>query len=1690
MNEWQSFFPNYQPNQVLTSEHLNNLRRYLDEQNRLTRLRMSGMGIACGLTTREDPDADGVVIQISEGYGISSEGYLIDICRDDTDTAVDPVTRTRYKSYAQFRVYNDPGNYWVAGPAGNEQPIPIYELLSTADAEALEQEGENLPGEMPLLEEFDSFQPVIDNCHEGLFDRFIIVIYLECADESLKSCTANDCDNTGQKTNLTVRALLVNPDDVVGQYTCDVKLNDVNLYSLLYRDNLEAIRVPRWVKGVGQFGLTVDALSTYDEIRDGYMAVIDGPGTGGFNSLRDGLADGIEAAYDRYGPFLGLLDGVDLITPINDDWDVFELTERLRNTPLDPGYVQYAYDFIKDLAKAYNEFIDLACDLHKECYHENYEFCKHLQLGRVSADNTKFTRDHRNYWLNSALSWNQDQRFAQCQVYFIRMMIMVREFLYMDFGTGNAPPVLPTRVTPSKEENMPLGEHAIPFYYYDFDNAETTLYKAWAPQNGLKGRANYALGFHSGLYAPAPPDFILNPLDYDIDEYNFLRIEGIVGKSFHEVATELEALKLQCSLPFDLVTVQLSDVLNYDFIDYNCNFGDLHADFMLNKTCMVQNLMRLLDGLEFLAQFANGNGPTDEDDGFDLASAYDGIQTSVATALAILEGMNTDTLMEFFLDDGYVIATGDSVFGTVRDAYLDIFNEIQRLKLFAGISRQFNVIEQQWDLCSLPDKINTMQIIDRVVTAVGSFLDGCAFPKMNTLYGLFCERWDAWQGGSTDIFRNYAKKHPGLEHRGGVEKGGTFIMVVDELTIDPADPVGNVLADFSLPYLCCDCDKIEYPADTMITPYARPYCTEVTVGDVFPILLEDLLLVTEGPADISNVVITEFDVNSGANIYYDPDFSGGPAIIYEAPHALGTGEFFSMDSFYYLPETNATGAKPFFEGVINILVHFEIPILPVCIDDYASTLNQTSVIIDVVRNDCYSGDSGQDIRDLDMTLISDFGPQGDPITAGSSMTSQEGNALVEVVYLGTGSGPRVRYNPDPNFQGIDTFHYGLLNTDGDLVGFARVDVSVIGCCCDLDPIDCSTEEDVPLDITLPIENFGNVGDWNVYIIDDNNNRVEPGNPVGFPAGTGPDFIVTLDRDDNLEYPWSFRFEPAPGYTGKACWSYELVYKDDLQVCPSEVCVHVTEAECEPVIMNLPENCYCESIGGPLSDGGNQFYLQPAGGTLSLDSAPTGPIVNPFEFDSTTGEWYFVTIDPGSGNPIPLGEYTIRYEVAPDRFTTWTTKVVGVPDAQFTATQIAQTSDDVTYRFDIQVLAGHVERFRWDFGDGTFEEQSSNATYIIHTFDLVTPPTGTPPWTVSLQVIGAGCDGNLHTETVQPVQASFDWRNDSILGPPNARQITLEFRNRSTIQSGFVYTLELEDPAGGGPVSVSVPGSSTSVFYQFQTFDSQNLGACFRVATLVITDAVGNFIASSTDTLNICDPIGNGTVSFTGGSGPVVSRPNSGGNTTTSGGGTTNQQTLNRGLIFGPSRDPDATTAFFEVDQRNGNVRQDFPDRSITIMEEYFSGDGVLDKNDDFIQDAGKLFTSMRGLIADETALKGLVGGTRDASSGNLHLDALDALAKGIDNTTPGKVQTAYLEIYSMVIHSLISTAAMRDADLKQDSRLLEAFTRIQGHLVTYNTQGVYATKDDENPLNHAIDGASIGTDRGNFETAVKALRAS
>src|SRR5262245_11882007 len=68
----------FEKDQVLTHEQLNSVADYFDDQTRLTRIKLLGVGIVCGLRV----SAQGSTIKVTQGAGVTTDGDLLYLAKD------------------------------------------------------------------------------------------------------------------------------------------------------------------------------------------------------------------------------------------------------------------------------------------------------------------------------------------------------------------------------------------------------------------------------------------------------------------------------------------------------------------------------------------------------------------------------------------------------------------------------------------------------------------------------------------------------------------------------------------------------------------------------------------------------------------------------------------------------------------------------------------------------------------------------------------------------------------------------------------------------------------------------------------------------------------------------------------------------------------------------------------------------------------------------------------------------------------------------------------------------------------------------------------------------------------------------------------------------------------------------------------------------------------------------------------------------------------------------------------------------------------------------------------------------------------------------------------------------------------------------------------------------------------------
>jgi hypothetical protein len=242
--------PAFEPNQILTSTHLNQLREYLDDENRLTRVRLSGFGIVCGLEISFE--ASTKKLTVKKGYGISTEGYLLELAKDTT--------------FTEFRTYKDPFTpKYEFGITGNPNLSTVEELLPAAATDS---------------------KPVSNLTN---INNKVAVLFYEFNDVELKSCTGSNCDNKGKKREMQPRVLLLSKDAVQTN-------NNEELLSIT--GELELLNIPRLSNALQKSGKTFKDITSYSILSTQYKNII--------TEQQSELEKAITNAYDKYAAILGL----------------------------------------------------------------------------------------------------------------------------------------------------------------------------------------------------------------------------------------------------------------------------------------------------------------------------------------------------------------------------------------------------------------------------------------------------------------------------------------------------------------------------------------------------------------------------------------------------------------------------------------------------------------------------------------------------------------------------------------------------------------------------------------------------------------------------------------------------------------------------------------------------------------------------------------------------------------------------------------------------------------------------------------------------------------------------------------------------------------------------------------------------------------------------------------------------------------------------------------------------------------------------------------------------------------------------------------------------------------------------------------------------------------------------------------
>jgi hypothetical protein len=1045
--ETQTIIPLFESNQILSSTHLNQLREYLEDEIRYSRTMLTGVGIVTGLSLKS---FDGSSIVITPGYGITTDGYLLDMpcALGGADEEI---------IYTRFQPYYDP-------------MLPEYNFGNSATDSNWDESGASAkntqaklfrknPLPDPVM--FELFTDTVTKYDKNAFDikdfdsktkfkldDMAVILFGEFDDQDLKNCTGTNCDNKGKKRVVDMRMLLV-------PYT---KLNEYSAGSILTRnDVLEFLNIPRLQKTEL---LGIDSLS---KLTTAYTTII--------NSHATQLHNSIDDAFKKYSYLLAL----------TKDQAVTDALAKLSPATIlkDQKYIQYTLDLLGDVTQTFNEFADEAYLFLRSCKITFKPFPRHLTIGRLKPATTKYYDTYRTVFFNMPPFDAQDHHLDKARTLFRKMLGLTLSFK----ASSAAGTIEDIKITPDGTQQELFTERSVPYYY---DNTKVKdLIKLWNPEKTLRGREKERYGYYASDYTA--PQLFVSPFTHSLNQLPMLRVEGIAGLNALDAKTQLEKLKLKHNLGFEVKLLRLEDAADVLDTGYDCEYDDLQADYLQVReeiTCCIKEIQAITDledslldpGMitEFLKLVPD----------FDLADFEAKTKNAFATnnvskrhlaffALATI-GKNTQAISNFLQLAGKVSGmhtitspAAGKIFKALpynlKDFKYDDF--ILSFKSFIYLAVQYrtyfeiivDAIEYFFSDIEMKTSMEKQLETYRGIAVRLRALDcSCSYPKLGILEELRTLRQQRKKDAG--VFRTYLEYvKTGLEHYAAVPRDGTIYLVYTNQPAYNGNTKNQVVADFSVNGSCCGIScgpDPEQGTDQPIISYTDEEVTTlkelVVKGKLVIDILDNDYFLDDPSKQLSDVEINEISSpdsykNTG-QVIIDKSTKNQKAV-YTNTAKEPTIDFFLFEIVYTVTHTNpytniTTKTKSRDYSTLRVIVKGNAIRLINTKPDRAATMIGKKVKIDLLAND------NSDIARKDR-VVSLAHASGGPVST-KPYLSDLGN-VVTLENDKQGLLCIANFDSSNTSKKItdtvtDRFYYIVSDTDGDTSLTTFVDVDILPCC--------------------------------------------------------------------------------------------------------------------------------------------------------------------------------------------------------------------------------------------------------------------------------------------------------------------------------------------------------------------------------------------------------------------------------------------------------------------------------------------------------------------------------------------------------------------------------------------------------------------------------------------------------------------
>ena len=736
----------FNKDQVLSDEQLNSLSKYFDDQDRLTRVNLIGVGLVSGCNI----EMQGNSVVLSKGLAITTDGDLINIEKE-----------TSYSAFKPFGVDQPKYNRFYINKT---KMLTLFELVQN-------EVGERLTKPIKNFSTSSRFQ----------LSDMVALLFQQTYIKDHDLCTGTDCDNHSQNYITKTKVLLI-PQSEVKLLAPKIQTAH-NVAKLLPR-----IDMPRVIFNKSR--------STVKKVIAEYKKQN--------NLVINQLGKTLPLLW-KHG---GFLMSTSMRSDLSSSWiqTLKSINQSFSNTD---GNIQYFYSLLQDVCEVWNELKETMLSDKSLCSPATNAFEKHILLGpilgiknlRITPNINLATRDtigldtgigidlnpfdfddfiiarpsltkdiiRHGFYPSGAHQQNSQRDRVQFLIH--KLNALISEF--------TVPKTVDIKITPSLCRTHPQSKRAIPWYFRLSANSRTL--KFWNFSTYQTDDLSTLSSYHSDQ--TGAKGAAAQPLAFTIEDKDFFRIEGHIGKKATEVQAELEKTRLEFNLPFSVVSILLDKDPTRLIGQIGTGYSDLHRLHALYRKDLV---FRLDEVKDFSLGFKNklftsvDNGDVTDEDCNDSI----GVKTLATSRLADVEvGVKE---VKTGLDVGYQAYKKNT-------AWLSSFNQL--MTKTTEFKSDFGKVAK---------------------TEFSTPVDGLIVDSK--------PRWLPWldviikdkddKADTKKMFETFVINHPGLESTGGVRRGGTFVILYDDK--------GNVVSDLSLSK--CIEEKVEIESEPILPrPVTGPF---------------------------------------------------------------------------------------------------------------------------------------------------------------------------------------------------------------------------------------------------------------------------------------------------------------------------------------------------------------------------------------------------------------------------------------------------------------------------------------------------------------------------------------------------------------------------------------------------------------------------------------------------------------------------------------------------------------------------------------------------------------------------------------------------------------------------------------------------------------------------------------------------